>query len=609
MLNFYDYWVIGGYYVLLFGLGWVYRRFGHDSSEYFRGGGQMTWWLVGASAFMSSFSAWTFTGAAGLAYQQGLIVLVIYLGNSLAFLINWAWLAALCRQMRTVVVMEAVRARLGRVNEQFFTWLTLPLQIIGSAITLYALAIFCSPVFGFELKAGILICGLAVVFVSAVGGSWAVATSDFLQALVLMSITVVTAAYSLVAVGGPSGLIEKLPATHWDMTASSAKEFGICWVLATLIQQVCSQNNLLGAASRYLSARHGKEARKAALLGAGLFAVGTVFWFIPPWVARAQGLNMAELFPTLAQPEEGAYVAMAHLYLPAGLMGLMITGMISSATSSMDHGLNRNSGIFVRSFYLPILRPGAGEKELVLIGRLTTVIFGMVVIALALMFSSWKNVGVLKLMLNVGVMLGIPSAVPMAWCLIVRRAPDWAAWSTVVLGLLMSCFISLAPTWGWMRDMCDFLHMNGVLGEMELRRYAWTAFANFFVGSIWYLAVTAFCGNRLSARRQEEVDAFFATMHRPLSESETGSEADVAQQSLRIGRTALLWGGFIALLLLIPNNWVGRLAILFCASFVAGVGAIIVASGQKSLRLSGTRSVDCLRQSPCSAVVTPSSKR
>ena len=57
MLSPYDYLVIAFYFLFMIGIGWFFRRFSKNSSEYFRGGGQMTWWLVGASAFMASFMA------------------------------------------------------------------------------------------------------------------------------------------------------------------------------------------------------------------------------------------------------------------------------------------------------------------------------------------------------------------------------------------------------------------------------------------------------------------------------------------------------------------------------------------------------------------------
>src|SRR5688572_22395290 len=247
MLSQVDYVVIVLFFVFQIGLGLMFRNFGKDSSQYFRGGGRMSWWLVGTSAFMGAFSAWTFTGAAGLAYEHGLIVLVIYWGNALGFFWNWLCFAAWFRQSRVITAMEAVRARLGSGNEQFFTWLTLPIGIVIAGIWLYGLAIFCAPVFGFDLQTMVLACGLVVVFVAATGGQWAIVAADFTQALILMAIAVVAAIAVWAKVGGWEGFQAGLPTTHWNLTASHSAEFGTWWLVAILVEKFFTQNALHGA--------------------------------------------------------------------------------------------------------------------------------------------------------------------------------------------------------------------------------------------------------------------------------------------------------------------------------------------------------------------------
>ncbi len=71
----YDYIIIGFYLVFMLAIGLVFRRMSKNTSDYFRAGGAMPWWLTGASAWIFSFSAWTFTGAAGKVYESGPLVL------------------------------------------------------------------------------------------------------------------------------------------------------------------------------------------------------------------------------------------------------------------------------------------------------------------------------------------------------------------------------------------------------------------------------------------------------------------------------------------------------------------------------------------------------
>jgi len=62
-----DYIVIASYLAMLVSVGIIFKRFSKNTKDYFIGGSKVSWWLAGASCFMMSFSAWTFTGAAGLA--------------------------------------------------------------------------------------------------------------------------------------------------------------------------------------------------------------------------------------------------------------------------------------------------------------------------------------------------------------------------------------------------------------------------------------------------------------------------------------------------------------------------------------------------------------
>src|SRR3954464_10750306 len=148
MLSHYDYAVIAFYFIFMTLLSWVMKRFVRNTSDYFRGGGEMLWWIAGAGAFTVSFSAVTFTGMAGKAYLDGPIVLVIFVGNAIGFLINYLWFAPRSRQTRAVTAMQVVRSRFGRANEQFFTWVQIPVQTFYAGLWLMGLSVFVSAGFG-----------------------------------------------------------------------------------------------------------------------------------------------------------------------------------------------------------------------------------------------------------------------------------------------------------------------------------------------------------------------------------------------------------------------------------------------------------------------------
>src|SRR5437763_15366381 len=111
MLSHYDYIVIAFYFIFMTLMSWVMKRFVRNTSDYFRGGGEMLWWIAGAGAFTGSFSAVTFTGMAGKAYLDGPIVMVMFVGNAVGVLSNYLSFRPLSRQTRAGTAVAGVRRR------------------------------------------------------------------------------------------------------------------------------------------------------------------------------------------------------------------------------------------------------------------------------------------------------------------------------------------------------------------------------------------------------------------------------------------------------------------------------------------------------------------
>ena len=147
MITIYDYIIIGFYLAFMLAIGLVFRRMSKDTSDYFRAGGAMPWWLTGASAWIFSFSAWTFTGAAGKVYEAGPLVLCVFYATVVALTFAITFTCLRFRRMRVITWMEAVRLRYGAFNEQFYTWIKLPLLLLFAGVGLNAIGVFMSAVF------------------------------------------------------------------------------------------------------------------------------------------------------------------------------------------------------------------------------------------------------------------------------------------------------------------------------------------------------------------------------------------------------------------------------------------------------------------------------
>lgn len=575
----YDYAVIAFYFMFMLVMGGLASRFVKNSSDYFRGGGQMLWWLVGAGAFMTQFSAWTFTGAASKAYSEGWPILVIYLGNAVGFFANAAYFAPRARQMRVVTAIQAVRQRFSKANEQVFTWLQIPLGTLYAGIWLNGLCVFLSAAFGFNLEQTIVLTGLVVVVMTLLGGSWAAIAGDFIQMLILMPVTVVAAYLALREVGGVSAFVERLPAGHLNIGAVFDSPLMMVWVIAILLKQFISTNNVLDA-SRYLCVKDGSHARKAATLASVLFLVGPIVWFIPPMAASILYPDLGAMFPGLKNPSEGAFLAISVDTMPAGMIGLLLCGILAATMSSMDSGLNKNAGFFVKNFYHTVLRPQATERELVMAGKTTTGVLGLLVILAGINFSRMEGIGLFDLMLRFGTLVAVPYTIPLVLCVFVKRTPAWSGWSTVIVGLVVSMLTTHFLDAKWLEGALQ-LAQPLTKNEASYWTIAIGLFLNVAAGTAWFLGTLAFWKHAPMVER-EQIDAFNARMLVPVEyEREEGANSDYAQASL-LGNLSLAYGGFINLLALIPNPVSGRLSFLFCGSVVVAVGFVLKRAARRS---------------------------
>ena len=588
-MSHYDYGVIVFYFLFMIVIGWIFRTYNRDSSDFFRGGGTMLWWLVGATAFMTQFSAWTFTGAGSKAYHDGTLILILYWGNAIGYFMNYLWSAARFRQMRVVTAMEAVRDRFGKNNEQFFTWMSLPIGVFYAGIWLNAISKFVSVVFGLDLILTILFVGIVVLFMATFGGSWAVVASDFMQVLILMPMSLVAAFLAVRAVGGgaffdgAAQFMQKLPENHLDWTAIIRPQIVYLWIFATLLKQFCTTNSI-GLSYRYLCAKDSANARKAGLLASVLFLVGPVIWFIPPMAAAILYPDLSavpELAPLGNKVSDGAFVLIGLRTMPMGMIGLMVSGIFAATMSSMDSGLNKNAGIFVRNFYRPVLRQKAGEQELLIVGKITTALFGVLVILAALYVENIKEFGLFDVMQLFSSFINIPYAIPLILAMIIKRSPRWSAWSTILLGFCISAFVN------YILDPEIVQRLIGLESEFtarEARDYLFftSLILNVFLCSAWFIGTSFLFGRKNTKEVKKQQDEFFERMNTPVVVSADQSlEKDRSQLSV-LGKLCLCYGGFIFLLVLIPNTVTGRLCFVFTGLSMAVIGLLLY---RKSLTL------------------------
>ncbi len=151
-------------------------------------------------------------------------------------------------------------------------------------------------------------------------------------------------------------------------------------------------------------------------LGATLLFNGLHYALRPwPWIIVALASlvvfpdiqSIATAFPDIPENVLGndlAYPAMLT-FLPAGLLGLVVTSLAAAYMSTMSTQVNYGSSIIVNDLYLRFVKPDASNREQVWAGRICTVLLMVLACLLALKLDTAK--GVFDLILRIGAGSGL----------------------------------------------------------------------------------------------------------------------------------------------------------------------------------------------------------
>lgn len=409
MLQTIDWIIVAVFFVIVLTIGWVASRTaGKDTSQFFLGGRGMPWWLLGISMVACTFSADTPNLVTGMVREAGVAK-------------NWAWWAFLITGMVTVFIyaklwrrsnimtdLEYYELRYSGKAASFlrgFRSLYLGIffnTLIMGTVTLAAIKIG-GIMLGIEPWVAVLGGSIVVVIYASIGGLKGVIWADFFQYSIAMFGAVLAAVVATrqPEVGGLANLLSN-PAIAGKLSIFPNMADPSVWIPLLLIPVAVQWWSVWypGAepggggyiAQRMLAAKNEKNAIGATLL------FNFAHYALRPWPWIIVALASMVVFPDLASIKE-AFPAIADNYLkddiayPAmlsrigpGWLGLVTASLIAAYMSTIGTHLNWGSSYVVNDFYKRFVKPDAPEKELVNVGRLTTVLLMVIASLLALFF-------------------------------------------------------------------------------------------------------------------------------------------------------------------------------------------------------------------------------
>jgi len=371
-----DYAVIVVYSIIALVIGYFATRRTKSVADYFVGGWKVPWWLSAVSHHVSGYSAFAFVAYAGIAYRYGFTIYTIWaLTISIGLLIG----ALIFAPRWGALGKKGVLSPLQYLEERF----NLPTRVgiavsftsikfIDLGLKIFSLAVFLNAFVGLDIVWSIIIAGVLTIAYMVTGGILASIWTDFAQAIIQFTPTIILFIVALQAVGGFDGLISKAPPGFWQ-PLSGPYDFWY-WLAFLIVVTLSYCGATLNLAQRFISVGAAKEARKVALLSAILYLTYPVVMFTPMWIARV-------LYPNLDKPDY-AYAVIARDFLPKiapGLLGFMLVSLFAATMSMIDSDLNSLSAVFTVDLY-GRLKKVSDEKKLLKIAQIITLVFGIIMI-------------------------------------------------------------------------------------------------------------------------------------------------------------------------------------------------------------------------------------
>ena len=424
-LSFIDWCIVAAYFAISLAVGiWASRNAGDDTRSFFLAGRNMPWWLLGISMVATTFSTDTPNLVTDLVRRDGVSG-------------NWGWWAFLLTGMLTVFVYSKLWHRSGVLTDiEFYelrysgkaaaflrgfraVYLGLVFNVLVMGAVSLAAIKFGEIVLGLPGWLTLLIAGSITIAYSTLGGLKAVIITDLIQFTLAMigSIWAMLYILGLPEIGGLSNLI-----THSNVIDKLSLIPDLSdpdvWVPVLLVPLAVQwwASYYPGAepgGGGYIAQRMFSAKDEANALGATLL-FNVAHYALRPWPWILIALSSLVIYPELSDIQKAfpdlppdklghdiAYPAMLTL-LPTGLLGLVSASLIAAFMSTMSTQLNLGASYLVNDLHHRFIKPNASEKELVMMGRIFTVISIILGAGLGLVLTSAGQAFNLLLMIGAG---------------------------------------------------------------------------------------------------------------------------------------------------------------------------------------------------------------
>ncbi|WP_018628742.1 sodium:solute symporter [Niabella aurantiaca] len=408
-LPFIDLSVILLYLVAMVLVGYLFSKKNKNANQFTTASGRIPGWAVGLSIYATFLSSNTFLGVPGKAFGSNWNAFAFSLSMPLAAWVGAKYFVPFYRSVGEVSAYTNLEKRFGPWARTYAVICFLLTQIARMGSIFFGLSLTLQALTGFNMQTIMLITGACIILYTVMGGIEAVIWTEVVQGI-LKTLGAILILYLIISNvdGGAAAIMDIGKADHKFSLGSLDLDFTSSGFLVVLLYGFFINLNNFGMdqnyVQRYHTAASKKEAARSVWLCVWIYIPASLLFFIIGTCLYAyyqlnpelldpvklqvaaerlgQGASPAQITAMAAQLLPGDYgdKVMPHFMvtmIPTGLVGLIISAILSAGMSTISSGMNASATVFAEDIYKRYIRKDVSDKQGLRLLHIATVIFGL----------------------------------------------------------------------------------------------------------------------------------------------------------------------------------------------------------------------------------------
>lgn len=438
--------VIVGYFAILAGIGIFFSRRQKNTNDYFKGGGRIPWWAAGLSLFGTALSAITFMAIPAKAYATNWSYMLFNCGILLVAPIIVFVFIPFFRKLNITTAYEYLEIRFNALIRIICSLAFILFQVGRMGVVLFLPSIALNVVTGLDIFLCISIMGVCSILYTMIGGIEAVVWTDAIQVIILLGGAIFAVAYISSSLPGGFGETIDIAMANNKFNLGSTNfnvKDSTMWtvIIAACFTHLTTYGTDQSMVQRYLTTSSMKEARKSVWTNALLTIPATIIFFFIGTALYAYYKVYPEELSISIPNGDAIFPWYIFTQLPAGIVGLLISGIFAAAMSTLSGSMNSAATAYIVDIHSRFFNKSNKGPELQT-ARIATCVIGVISLSFAFLMATW-NIASLWDEFNkiLGLILGSMGGLFMLGML-TKRANSTGAMIGIIVSIIVQLFVA-----------------------------------------------------------------------------------------------------------------------------------------------------------------------